>query len=130
MSATAIRTPGGDRRWLFGPVTDLALGCGLLYTAFFAAEVVAGPEMRSWLPLTLLPFLTLVLGSPHYGATLLRVYATRADRRRYFFFAVWVSQLVLVAFVVGLHVPFVGSLILTLYLSWSPWHYSGQNFGR
>ena len=129
MSAAVMRTPGGDGRWLFGPIADLALGCGLLYAAFFAAEIVAGPEMRSWLPLTLLPFLTLVLGSPHYGATLLRVYATRADRRRYFFFAIWVSLLVLVAFVVGLHVAFVGSLILTVYLSWSPWHYSAQNYG-
>ena len=129
MSAATIRTPGRDSRWLFGPAADLSLGCGLLYAAFFVAQVVAGPELRSWLPLTLLPFLTLVLGSPHYGATLLRVYATRADRRRYFFFAVWVSLLVLVAFVVGLHVPFVGSLILTLYLSWSPWHYSAQNYG-
>lgn len=129
MSAATMRTPGGDRRWLFGPVSDLALGCGLLYGAFFAAEVVAGPQMRSWLPFTLLPFLALVLGSPHYGATLLRVYATRSDRRRYFVFAVWLSLLVLVAFVAGLHVPIVGSLILTLYLSWSPWHYSAQNYG-
>lgn len=132
MTAAANPKPGVaavDRRWLFGPVTDLALGCGLLYVGFFAAQVVAGPEMRTWLPQTLFPFVTLVLGAPHYGATLLRVYATGADRRHYAFFGIWVSLLVAVAFVAGLHVPVVGSLILTLYLTWSPWHYSAQNYG-
>ncbi|MBK7950270.1 MAG: tetratricopeptide repeat protein [Deltaproteobacteria bacterium] len=129
MSKAAIRTPGAGSRWLFGPVPDLALGCGLLYGVFFVSQVVAGPGMRTWLPLSLLPFLTLLLGSPHYGATLLRVYGTRADRRRYFFFGVWVSLLVAAAFVAGLHVAWIGSLILTLYLTWSPWHYSAQNYG-
>ena len=55
MSTAAIRTPGGGRRWLFGPVPDLALGCGLLYLAFFSSQVVAGPTMRTWLPLSLHP---------------------------------------------------------------------------
>ncbi|MFO0691729.1 MAG: tetratricopeptide repeat protein [Myxococcota bacterium] len=129
MSKAAQRTPAAAPRWLFGPVPDLALGCGLLYAIFFAAQVAAGPALRSWLPLTLLPFLTLLLGAPHYGATILRVYATRADRRHYFFFGVWVSLLVAAGFVAGLQIPWIGSLILTLYLTWSPWHYSAQNYG-
>jgi len=126
----AVKRKSGEvGRWLFGPATDLLLGCGLLYAAFFVAQVVAGPELRGTLPLALLPFITLVLGAPHYGATLLRVYATRADRRHYFFFGVWVSLLVAVAFVAGLYIPIVGSALLTLYLTWSPWHYTAQNYG-
>lgn len=129
MSTTAPQVSAPTGRWLFGPVADLAFGCGLLYALFFVAQVVAGPTLRAWLPLSLLPFLTLLLGAPHYGATLLRVYATRTDRDRHFFFAVWVSLAVAVAFVAGLHVPWIGSAILTLYLTWSPWHYTAQNYG-
>jgi len=129
MSAEAAQAPSGGSRWLFGPVSDLLLGCGLLYAVFFVAQIAAGPALRSWLPLTLLPFLTLVLGAPHYGATLLRVYATKTDRQRYAFFGVWISLLLAVAFVAGLHIALVGSLIVTVYLTWSPYHYSAQNYG-
>lgn len=129
MGTAAIRTSGAGRPWLFGPVPDLLFGCGLLYAGFFAAEVVAGPAMRTALPLSLMPFLTLLLGSPHYGATLLRVYSTSADRGSYARFCLGISVLAAVAFVAGLEIPLVGSLILTLYLTWSPWHYSAQNYG-
>jgi hypothetical protein len=117
------------RRWFFGPSTDLLLGAGLLYTAFFAAQILFGPQMREVLPHTLLPFLTLALGAPHYGATLLRVYAERNTRRRYAFFAVYLSALLLALYAWGLHSFYVGSLVVTVYLTWSPWHYTGQNYG-
>jgi hypothetical protein len=66
---------------------------------------------------------------PHYGATLLRVYERREDRRRYALFAVWASLLVWGVFAIGVHHALVGSLFLTLYVTWSPWHYTGQNYG-
>lgn len=116
-------------RWLFGPAPDLLLGCGLVYVVFFGAQLFAGPTMREVFPYAFAPFLTLVLGTPHYGATLLRVYARGEDRRRYALFAVWATALMAVGFVVGLHRAAVGSLLITLYFTWSPWHYSGQNYG-
>jgi tetratricopeptide (TPR) repeat protein len=117
------------RRWLFGPLPDLLFGCGLLYAGFFAAQVFAGERMRAIFPLEYQPFLALALGTPHYGATLLRVYERREDRRRYAVFAVWITLALAVAFVVGLRVFAIGSLIVTIYMTWSPWHYSGQNYG-
>jgi len=116
-------------RWLFGPVPDLVFGCGLLYVVLFVAQTVAGPGMRAWFPYALAPFLTLLLGTPHYGATLLRVYERREDRRRYAVFAVWATALMGILFVVGLRDFAIGSLLVTLYFTWSPWHYSGQNYG-
>jgi len=73
--------------------------------------------------------LTLVFGTPHYGATLLRVYEARETRQRYAFFGLWVTLALLAVYVAAIHAPLVGSLVLTLYLTWSPWHYSGQNYG-
>lgn len=66
---------------------------------------------------------------PHYGATLLRVYERREDRRAYAVFAVGASAVVAGAFGAGLVWPVVGSWLLTLMLTWSPWHYTGQNYG-
>lgn len=122
-------TASADRPWLYGPLRDLLLGCGLAYVGVFALLATAGPGLRAWIPAILLPVLTLVLGAPHYGATLLRVYAQRDDRRAYALLAVHVTALLGVLLVVGAHVTWVGSLLLTAYVTWSPWHYSGQNYG-
>jgi tetratricopeptide (TPR) repeat protein len=79
--------------------------------------------------MALLPLGTLLLGSPHYGATLLRVYERKKDRSEYHFFATWASVAVVIALVAGVYNTTVGSCMLTLYLSWAPWHFSGQNYG-
>jgi hypothetical protein len=118
-----------SNRWFFGPGVDLLFGCGLVYCFFFVFQAVAGPTMRAWAPANLLPFLILTLGAPHYGATLLRVYGKREDRRRYRLFAVYVSAVLLALYVAGLQWTALGSLLVTLYFTWSPWHYSGQNYG-
>ncbi len=118
-----------QRPWFFGPAPDLLLGCGLLYGLFFALQAAAGPAMRETAPYAWLPLLTLVFGAPHYGATLLRVYERRADRRKYVIFAVYLTAALAVLFVAGLHEAWIGSLLVTVYLTWSPWHYSGQNYG-
>jgi len=118
-----------SNRWLFGPVPDILIGCGVAYMAFFTALVFAGPQLRAVLPLGLLPLVSVFFGTPHYGATLLRVYEQRSERRAYAFFTVWMSLVVAALFVGGLYSAVLGSLLLSLYLTWSPWHYTGQNYG-
>lgn len=122
-------TPTAPARWLFGATADLLFGCGLIAALAFVALAIDGPGVRAALPLAWTPFLVLLTGIPHYGATLLRVYEHRADRRRYVVFSGYVTALLAVAFVVGAHDLTVGSWLLTIYLTWSPWHYSGQNYG-
>ncbi len=116
--------------WLHGPVPDLLLGAGALYLLSVPAFWLAarGAVASDW-PLSLVWVLAILVNSPHYGATLLRVYEQREERRRYAFFAVWATGLLLAIFAVGLHQPVVGSLLLTLYFTWSPWHFAGQNYG-
>jgi len=116
-------------RWLHGPASDLLLGCGALYLVFFAVQSVAGDAMRGLLPLALAPLLTLMVSVPHYGATLLRVMERPADRRTYGRVTTWTTVGAMIALFAGLRAPVLGSWIVTLYLTWSPWHYSGQNYG-
>ena len=118
-----------SNRWLWGPVPDLLLGCGLWYFVAFELFALYGREIRFGGGLLWAPILMMLFGVPHHGATLLRVYESRRDRRAYAFFAVWASLLVWGAFVVGVYNALVGSLVLTLFLTWSPWHYTGQNYG-
>lgn len=119
----------GENRWLFGPARDLLFGCGLLYVGVFAALVVVGPTLRVAQPLYLAPLLILLISTPHYGATLLRVYEQREERRAYAFFTVWVTLALCALFVVGVYDVRVATVLLTVYLTWSPWHYTGQNYG-
>ncbi len=127
---TAVAIPSApSNRWLFGPARDLLLGCGLGYACVFAAFCFIGGDIRTALPAGIVPFLTLLVGAPHYGATLLRVYARRADRRAYAFFAVYVSLALAGVFVLATRSAWVGSLLLTVYITWNPWHYAGQNYG-
>jgi tetratricopeptide (TPR) repeat protein len=133
MSAAAgspSASPGlTGRRWLFGPAADLVLGCGLGYAVLFAAQTLAGDAMRAWMPFALLPLLTLLISGPHYGATLLRVTQRPEDRRKYGAFTLVVTLVLGLAFFLGLRSALLGSWILTVYLTWSPWHYTGQNYG-
>jgi tetratricopeptide (TPR) repeat protein len=124
-----VETTSANRRWIFGPLPDLLLGSGGLYVALFSAQVVAGGAMQSVLPPTLFPFLTLLLGAPHYGATLLRVFDGSETGRRFVPFTLLLTAAMIGLFAAGLRDVALGSLILSVYVTWSPWHYSGQNYG-
>lgn len=119
----------GSSRWLHGPTTDLLFGCGGAYALYFLAASFAGPSVRGLAPEGLLPIGALILGAPHYGATLLRAYTRAEDRRAYRLFGTWASLAVVIFFVAGVYDVRVGSLMITIYMSWSPWHYSSQNYG-
>jgi tetratricopeptide (TPR) repeat protein len=116
-----------SRAWIYGPATDLLLGCGIGYVLLACAMGLLPVSERAVLTAGVLG--TFFTGMPHYGATLLRVYERREDRRRYALFTVWASLAVWAAFVGGLYVSWVGSMLLTVYVTWSPWHYTGQNYG-
>jgi len=97
--------------------------------AFFVVLVFGGETVRTAIPIGLLPLWSVFFGTPHYGATLLRVYEQRSERRAYAFFTVWISLVLAALYVGGLYSAALGSILLSLYLTWSPWHYTGQNYG-
>ena len=101
-----------NKRWLFGPVTDLLLGCGVGYVLLIALVPWFGFELHTLAAIGLLS--TLLIATPHYGATLLRVYASRSDLRKYALFTIYASAIVWLGFVVGLYDLRVGSFLITL----------------
>ena len=74
-------------------------------------------------------FLALLCNYPHFMATVYRAYHTRTEFEKYRIFTVHIALLLAVAGVLA-HVWYpLLSWIFTLYICWSPWHYTGQNFG-
>lgn len=126
---TAGYASSSSNRWLFGPFPDLMLGCGLLYGLIFATLAVGGPELIKKMPSSVAPLLLMLFVMPHYGGTLLRVYEQRADRRAYTIYSVWATIALFALMVAGIHVTYIGALTVTVYLTWAPWHYTGQNYG-
>jgi tetratricopeptide (TPR) repeat protein len=116
-------------RWLYGPWRDLLLGCGLWYAAAFALLCLYGESIREHGGRLWIPFVTLLVSTPHYGATLIRAYERRSDRRAYSVFTVHATALLAACYAWGTRDPLVGSWILTVYITWSPWHYTGQDYG-
>jgi hypothetical protein len=121
---------GSGRAWVAGPAPDLLLGAGgayllsvpLLWLVASRASAADWPLWVAWV-------IAILINGPHYGATLLRVYERREERQRYALFSVWVTLLLWLAFVVALHRPLVGFGLVTVYFTWSPWHFAGQNYG-
>ncbi len=114
--------------WIYRPWIDLLIGCGawsapLLLLAFYATTSYA----RVWA--VAFYFLALLCNYPHFMATVYRAYHTRTEFERYRIFTVHIALLLALAGIVA-HVwyPLLPG-IFTLYICWSPWHYTGQNFG-
>jgi tetratricopeptide (TPR) repeat protein len=104
------------------------VGCGawsapLLLLAFFASNTHA----QGWT--VGFYFVALLFNYPHFMATVYRAYHTHTEFAKYRVFTVHIALLLIAAGVVAhLWYPLL-PWIFTLYICWSPWHYTGQNFG-
>jgi tetratricopeptide (TPR) repeat protein len=125
---TAAAAPASSSPWIRGPATDVLLGTGMLYLPFFVVSLFLGPRILFG-PLSIVPLLIILFAYAHLGATLVRVYERPEGRRSYRLFAVWITLLIAATVLVGLWVPIVGSVMLTVYLTFVPWHFTGQNYG-
>jgi hypothetical protein len=109
---------------------DLLVGCGLGY--ILSVPILLYLETSTgatrW-PAILIMVMSMFANSPHFGATLVRVYDAREDRRKYAVFSVYVTIALAVLLVASAHSVWLASLVITAYLTWSPWHFSGQNYG-
>ena len=113
--------------WIARPWVDLMIGCGgwslpLLALAYFTPSSTDGQWAAMFYTLAL------VANYPHYMATVYRAYG-RADMGRHQLYTVW-GTLGLIALGALAHVQvWMIPFLFTIYVFWSPWHYTGQNYG-
>ncbi len=103
------------------------MGCGGWSLPLLALSyALTGDDERAWA--AVFYSLALVANYPHYMATIYRAYGAtaRAAHRAYTVYGTGV----LVALGVLAHADVrLLPVLFTAYVVWSPWHYSGQNFG-
>ncbi len=113
--------------WINNPVLDLIVGCGAWSAPLLLLSYSRLADSPSWA----IGFygLALFLNYPHYMSTLYRAYHNEADFQKYRIFTVHITGLVLLTAALS-HFRFsLLPWIFTLYLTTSPWHYTGQNYG-
>ena len=112
---------------IHSPVIDFVVGCAG-WSLPFVVMVYSFPSIAQTWGLSLYT-LALVLNYPHYMATIYRAYRTREDLSRYRVATVYVTVL-LAAALLAAHLSYrLVPWLVTIYITWSPWHYMGQNFG-
>ena len=114
--------------WIYNPWLDLIVGCGawstpLLLISYFAVASSA----RTWS--VVFYILAFFFNYPHYMATIYRAYHRAEDFHKYRVFTVHITALMLLTLVLSHSWLRILPWIFTIYLTWSPWHYSGQNYG-
>jgi len=114
--------------WIYNPWLDLIVGCGawsapLLLISYFSVASSA----RTWS--VVFYVLAFFFNYPHYMATIYRAYHRSEDFHKYRIFTVHITALMLLTLVLSHTWLRILPWIFTIYLTWSPWHYSGQNYG-
>jgi tetratricopeptide (TPR) repeat protein len=132
--STAVETLAGSRAhpaprpWIYGPWLDLIVGCGAWSAPLLAfAAWITPAHTHGWAVGFYL--LAIVFNYPHFMATIYRAYHTREDFEKYKFFTLHVTLLLAATAVVMHASPRLFPWVFTLYICWSPWHYTGQNYG-
>jgi hypothetical protein len=126
--AETISAARPDGPWIYGPWLDLIVGCGAWSAPLLAAALwLTQSHTHAWV--VAFYFLALAFNYPHFMATVYRAYHTRADFEKYKIFTLHITLLLVLTGVL-LHASYrLFPWVFTLYICWSPWHYTGQNYG-
>ena len=114
--------------WIYRPWLDLLIGCGAWSAPLLVFTNYVSPRSSTWWSFAFY-LLALLFNYPHFMATIYRAYHSYDEFRKYRYFTVHVALLLAAAGLIAhLWYPLL-PWIFTLYICWSPWHYTGQNFG-
>jgi tetratricopeptide (TPR) repeat protein len=119
---------GTTSPWIYNPWLDLIVGCGAWSAPLLLISYLSiASSARAWS----IAFYALALffNYPHYMATIYRAYHRAEDFHKYRIFTVHITALIVLTLVLSHTWVRILPWIFTIYLTWSPWHYSGQNYG-
>jgi tetratricopeptide (TPR) repeat protein len=125
-NSTGVTAPASP--WIYGPWLDLLVGCGAWSAPLLAVAMWLTPvHPHAWVVGFYL--LAIIFNYPHFMATIYRAYHTREDFEKYKIFTLHVTLLLVLTGIL-LHASYrFLPWVFTLYICWSPWHYTGQNYG-
>jgi len=119
---------GAKSVWLYQPAVDLIIGCGAWTLPLFGLmAVTAGNHVVA--VSTAFYGLALVANYPHYMATIYRAYHQSKDFAKYRGYTLYATLFLVLVLILGHFSYRILPWVFTLYVIWSPWHYSGQNYG-
>jgi tetratricopeptide (TPR) repeat protein len=114
--------------WIYNPWLDLIVGCGAWSAPLLLISYLSlASSARTWS--VVFYALALFFNYPHYMATIYRAYHRAEDFQKYRVFTVHITGLMLLTLLLSHFWLQLLPWIFTIYLTWSPWHYSGQNYG-
>jgi tetratricopeptide (TPR) repeat protein len=121
-------SPGAASPWIYSKWLDWIVGCGGWSAPLLAVTFLVAPgNSRGWA--IAFYVMAVIFNYPHFMATVYRAYHSRAQFEKYKIVTLHVTLLVVLTGVVMHASPRFFPWIFTLYIFWSPWHYTGQNFG-
>jgi tetratricopeptide (TPR) repeat protein len=128
ISAEVATSAPAASPWIYRPWLDLIVGCGAWSAPLLAIAAWLTPShTHGWAVAFYL--LAIIFNYPHFMATIYRAYHTREQFEKYKFFTLHLTLLMVVTAVM-LHASYrLVPWVFTLYICWSPWHYTGQNYG-
>jgi tetratricopeptide (TPR) repeat protein len=125
-SISAAKPTGGP--WLYRPWLDLLVGCGAWSAPLLVIAAWMTPaHTYTWT--VAFYALAIVFNYPHFMATVYRAYHTRENFEKYRILTLHVTLLIVLTGVLLHAWPRLLPWVFTLYICWSPWHYTGQNYG-
>ena len=125
---SAPRTAARGGPWIYGPWLDLLVGCGAWSAPLLALAAWLTPSHEHGWGVSFY-MLAVIFNYPHFMATIYRAYHTREDFEKYKLFTLHLTLLIVLTGIL-LHASYrLLPWVFTLYICWSPWHYTGQNFG-
>lgn len=114
--------------WIYNPWVDLIVGCGAWSTPLLLVSYwTIASNTRAWA--VAFYALALFFNYPHYMATIYRAYHRAEDFQKYRIFTVHTTALILLTLLLSHFWVQLLPWLFTIYITWSPWHYSGQNYG-
>jgi tetratricopeptide (TPR) repeat protein len=114
--------------WIYNPWLDLIVGCGAWSAPLLLISYLSvASSARTWA--IVFYALALFFNYPHYMATIYRAYHRAEDFQKYRIFTVHITALIALTLILSHYWVRILPWIFTIYLTWSPWHYSGQNYG-
>ncbi len=115
--------------WIYGPWLDLIVGCGA-WSAPLLLHLLLFDRFEHPCLGDCFYALALFFNYPHYMATIYRAYHREEDFQKYRIFTVHITALIVLTLLLS-HSWVANSCrgSSPSISTWSPWHYSGQNYG-